>query len=161
MEALGGDKEFADRFLAQHLAFIYYWVVVLLYIVSPAIAYDLNKNVEMHAFETYDKFLQSHADMLKETPAPQVAVDYYQNGDLFLFDAFQEDRREDETATNNSKDNVNSSTNNEKPQKKPPRRPQITSMYDVIANIRDDEEEHAISMMRLQRAAVKRKSMNE
>lgn len=80
MESLGGNELFLDRFVAQHIAFFYYWIVVVLYMVSPATAYDLNKHVEQHAFNTYDEFLTTHAEELKLLPAPQVAVDYYQEG---------------------------------------------------------------------------------
>ena len=89
MESLGGNERFNDRFVAQHIAFFYYWIVVILYICSPAVAYDLNKHVERHAFSTYDQFLQSNEDELKSKAAPQVAVDYYEGGDLYMFDAFQ------------------------------------------------------------------------
>lgn len=89
MESLGGNKEFGDRFVAQHVAFFYYWLVVALYIISPAVAYDLNKHVERHAYLTYDEFLTTNEDMLKTQSAPQVAIDYYQTGDLYMFDAMQ------------------------------------------------------------------------
>ena len=45
-------------------------------------------NVERHAFDTYDTFLKTHGDVLKLQPPPQIAVDYYEKGDLSLFDAF-------------------------------------------------------------------------
>lgn len=89
MEELGGTKEFWDRCVAQYIAFFYYWVVVVLYMVSPAIAYDLNKQVEVHAYKTYLAFLNANEVKLKALPAPQVAKDYYQTGDLYMFDAFQ------------------------------------------------------------------------
>ena len=38
MEELGGNKEFGDRFIAQHMAFFYYWLVVGVYIAAPAVA---------------------------------------------------------------------------------------------------------------------------
>jgi ubiquinol oxidase len=85
MEELGGNKEFVDRFVAQHIAFFYYWIVVFLYILSPSIAYDLNEEVENHAFETYNEFILKNGDELKLQPAPQVAIDYYQEGFLFSF----------------------------------------------------------------------------
>jgi ubiquinol oxidase len=43
MESLGGNKEFADRFLAQHIAFFYYWLVIAVYITSPAVACKPNQ----------------------------------------------------------------------------------------------------------------------
>jgi ubiquinol oxidase len=80
MESLGGNELFIDRFVAQHIAFFYYWLVVLLYMVSPAVAYDLNKHVEEHAFSTYDEFIKLNGEELKLLPAPAVAIDYYQKG---------------------------------------------------------------------------------
>ena len=43
MEELGGNKNFLDRFIAQHAAFFYYWIVVFIYIVNPTLAYNLNE----------------------------------------------------------------------------------------------------------------------
>eukprot|EP01036_Dinobryon_divergens_P023270 gene23269-31598_t len=134
MESLGGNELFLDRFVAQHIAFFYYWIVVVLYMVSPATAYDLNKHVEQHAFNTYDEFLTSHADELKLLPAPQVAIDYYQKGDLYMFDAFQYNLK----------------------QARLRRRPVVESLYDVFFNIREDEAEHASTMRILQQDATLR-----
>jgi ubiquinol oxidase len=44
------------------------------------LAYDLNKHVERHAYNTYDEFLKTHGEELKLQPAPQVAIDYYRDG---------------------------------------------------------------------------------
>jgi hypothetical protein len=30
MEELGGKKEFVDRFVAQHIAFFYYWNAIMI-----------------------------------------------------------------------------------------------------------------------------------
>jgi hypothetical protein len=89
MEELGGNKELIDRLVAQYIAFFYYWIVVALYMLSPAVAYDLNKHVELHAQATYEEFIHEHADELRAQPAPRVARDYYQGGDMYMFDAFQ------------------------------------------------------------------------
>jgi hypothetical protein len=89
MEELGGNKELIDRLVAQYIAFFYYWIVVALYMLSPAIAYDLNKHVEQHAQATYEEFINENAAELRAQPAPQVAKDYYQGGDMYMFDAFQ------------------------------------------------------------------------
>lgn len=148
MEHLGGNDRFIDRFVAQHIAFFYYWIVVFLYIASPAIAYDLNKNVEEHAFMTYDKYLKSHEDYLKSLPAPEVALNYYQNDDLSLFDAFQNFK----TIVPSRNSEVSSTT---------VRRPVISTLYDVFVNIRDDEAEHAKSMAELQRDASLRSKLRD
>jgi ubiquinol oxidase len=135
MEALGGNEEFADRFTAQHIAFFYYWLVVGVYILSPAVAYDLNKYVERHAFNTYSAFVDNNVDMLKALPPPPIAVEYYMTGDPYMFDAFQS----------------NIALGEPNDVKVIRRRPVIENLYDVFCNIRDDEGEHADTMLKLQR----------
>uniref|UniRef100_A0A2N9EQN8 Ubiquinol oxidase n=1 Tax=Fagus sylvatica TaxID=28930 RepID=A0A2N9EQN8_FAGSY len=119
---LGGNAWWVDRFLAQHIAIAYYIMTVLMYTLSPRMAYHFSECVEGHAFETYDKFIKSQGDELKKLPAPEVAVKYYTGGDFYLFDEFQSAR-----APNS-------------------RRPKIENLYDVFLNIRDDEAEHCKTM---------------
>jgi ubiquinol oxidase len=38
--------------------------------------------VERHAFDTYDKFLETHEEELKSLPPPKVAKEYYQTGNV-------------------------------------------------------------------------------
>lgn len=52
MEALGGDQLWIDRFLANHSAIFYYWVLVLLFIFSPSLAYNFSELIEAHAVDT-------------------------------------------------------------------------------------------------------------
>ena len=49
MESLGGSDAFADRFVAQHLAFAYYWYCVAVYIFHPRMAYHLSELIEVIA----------------------------------------------------------------------------------------------------------------
>lgn len=58
----------------------------------------------------------------------QIAVQYYRDGDLYLFDEFQ-------TAL--------------KPET---RRPPTNNLYDVFVNIRDDEQEHVKTMVACQQS---------
>jgi hypothetical protein len=37
MESLGGDQLWIDRFMAQHAAILYYWVLVGLFAFSPKV----------------------------------------------------------------------------------------------------------------------------
>ena len=60
MESRGGNAYFIDRFVAKHLVLIYYWTNVVYYWVSPRLAYHLSYEVEIHAAETYGKFLAIH-----------------------------------------------------------------------------------------------------
>ena len=126
MEELGGDKDWIDRFLARHTALLYYWIVIGLYLVSPNAAYNFMELVEHHAYTSYGKFLNQAEEQLKSLPAPKVAIDYYRDGDLYMFDEFQ-------TA-----------------QQPAHRRPEINNLYDVFVAIRDDEMEHVKTMVACQ-----------
>ena len=47
MESLGGDQLWIDRFLAQHAAVFYYWVIILFFVLSPSLAYNFSELVEV------------------------------------------------------------------------------------------------------------------
>jgi ubiquinol oxidase len=126
MEELGGNARWVDRFLARHAALVYYWIVVVLYLVSPKSAYHFMELVEGHAYDTYDRFLTENEAELKAQPATPTAISYYRDGDLYMFDEFQ-------TAV------VAES-----------RRPPVDNLYDVFVNIRDDEAEHVKTMVACQ-----------
>jgi hypothetical protein len=132
MEELGGNAQWKDRWVAQHVAFFYYWIVVGLYVANPTLAYNLNQAVEEEAFETYDKFIAANQEYLKELPAPIQAVKYYSGNDLYLFDAMHL------TASSNEREI---------------RRPAMKSLYDCFVAIRDDEAEHVKTMAHLQNEA--------
>lgn len=117
MEELGGNEQFLDRFLAQHIAFGYYALVAFLYLLNPVEAYNLNQDVEEHAFATYDEYLKENEEELKKLPAPKAAIEYYVDGDMYMFDEFQTECEL--------------------------RRPEINNLYDVFVAIRDDEAAHA------------------
>ena len=57
MESRGGNNYFIDRFVAKHLVLIYYWSNVVYYWMAPRLAYHLSYEVEIHAAETYGKYL--------------------------------------------------------------------------------------------------------
>jgi ubiquinol oxidase len=124
MEELGGNEKFLDRFIAQHIALGYYGFVILLYLINPVEAYSFNQDVEEHAAATYEEYLTENKAMLEKLPAPQAAIDYYVEGDMYMFDEFQ--------------------TSCEI------RRPTIENLYDVFVAIRDDELAHAKTMEMLQ-----------
>ncbi|KAJ7967754.1 Ubiquinol oxidase [Quillaja saponaria] len=137
---LGGNAWWFDRFLAQHIAIFYYIMTVLMYALSPRMALILQYSSGwlfqfsleilrtrilakgIHALETYDKFLKAQGEDLKKMPAPEVAVNYYTGGDLYLFDEFQTSRVPNT------------------------RRPKIENLYNVFLNIREDEAEHCKTM---------------
>jgi ubiquinol oxidase len=125
-ESLGGSRYWIDRFVAHMGAFVYYWIIVLVYIFSPRSAYNFMQQVEEHAYHTYDAFLKEHGEELKTLPAPEIAIKYYRQGDLYMFDEFQTTHPPQE------------------------RRPQIQNLYDVFVAIRDDELEHVKTMIACQ-----------
>ncbi|NJM74397.1 MAG: plastoquinol terminal oxidase, partial [Scytonema sp. RU_4_4] len=127
MEELGGNQYWIDRFLAKHLAMLYYWTLVPLYILLPKYAYYMMELIEQHAYHTYDTFLNTQGESLKTQSAPQVAVNYYRDGDLYMFDEFQTFTRPES------------------------RRPKVDNLYDVFLNIRDDEWEHVKTMVACQK----------
>jgi hypothetical protein len=126
MEELGGSNQWSDRFIAQHAAFFYYWIVVAAYMANPSFAYNLNQAVEEHAYETYAKFITENEEYLKTLPATEVAKEYYRDGDLYMFDAMHATTKMTEI-----------------------RRPKRDTLYDVFSNIRDDEMEHVKTMAML------------
>lgn len=126
MESLGGNRYWIDRFTAHLIAVVYYWIVVPLYMLFPRYAYYLMELIESHAYHTYDDYLNAHEAELKAQPAPQVAIDYYLSGDLYMFEEFQ-------TASEYEF-----------------RHPKLDNLYDVFINIRDDECAHVKTMAALQ-----------
>ena len=126
MESLGGNRYWIDRFTAHLIAVVYYWIVVPLYMLFPRHAYYLMELIESHAYHTYDDYLHAHEAELKAQPAPQVAIDYYRDGDLYMFEEMQ-------TAIGGIF-----------------RHPQVDNLYDVFINIREDECAHVKTMVALQ-----------
>lgn len=124
MEALGGNAEWVDRFLAQHAALLYYWIVTGLFVIRPEMAYNFSLLVEEHAYVTYAQFVEENRELLRKVPPPPVAVAYYSTGDLYLFDKFH-------TGGGSAKRL---------------RRPPCNSLLHVFENIRDDELEHVQTM---------------
>tara|TARA_S200002703_G_scaffold156567_1_gene162484 strand:- start:223 stop:726 length:504 start_codon:yes stop_codon:yes gene_type:complete len=68
MESRGGNSYWIDRFVAKHLVLIYYWSNVVYYGLAPRLAYHLSYEVEIHAAETYAKYLaiNGHDDKILE-----------------------------------------------------------------------------------------------
>ena len=68
MESRGGSDYWIDRFFARHLVLVYYWVNVVYYWLAPKSAYHLSYEIEIHAAETYGKYLalNDHDDKILE-----------------------------------------------------------------------------------------------
>lgn len=126
MEDLGGGTAWTDRFIAQHVALIYFWLGVVIFAASPAAAYDFNRRVEEHAFHTYDEFLRSGAaDAWRDVPAPAVATEYYAKVDCLTAEGLTVSPSSAEAAELCAP---------------------VVSLYDVFVRIRDDEAHHAVSL---------------
>ena len=130
METLGGDQLWIDRFLAQHAAVFYYWVLLFFYFVSPQVAYNFSELIEAHAVDTYGEFVDANEAILKSLPPPSVAVQYYLSNDIYMFDTFQTSKRSE------------------------PRRPSCSNLYETFCNIRDDEGEHVKTMQACQDLSI-------
>lgn len=136
MEELGGNSLFVDRFVAQHIAFFYYWFVVTLYALFPAVAYNFNQHVEEHAYLTYTEYIEQNSNYLKSLPAPAIAIEYYMSDVLFL-------DPDSSSLTCNA-----DFESNEIPLVQRPT--DVKTLYDVFVNIRADEAQHARTMKNLQ-----------
>lgn len=88
MESLGGDRKWIDRFMAGHSAIVYYWVLIIMWLISPTLAYNFSELIEAHAVDTYGQFVDENEERLKALPAPLIARRYYTQ-DLYLYDEFQ------------------------------------------------------------------------
>lgn len=138
MESLGGDLLWADRFVAEHAALLYYWLLIAVYLVSPSQSYAFMELVENHAVCSYAEFAEENAELLRGIPPPLVALNYYKSGDLYLFDQFQTSYKGKE-----------------------PRRPPCNNLYDVFCAIRDDEVEHVKTMQACQNNTIRLDLQNE
>ena len=68
MESRDGNRYWIDRAFARHLVLIYYWINVAYYWLAPRSAYHLSYEIEIHAAETYGKYLaiNGHDDKILE-----------------------------------------------------------------------------------------------
>jgi Alternative oxidase len=153
LEELGGNDRFFDRFIAQHVAWFYYWMVAGLYLFHPTLAYNLNQAVEEEAYETYDKFCKSYRDELERLPAPQVARKYYTGSDLYMFDAMHTPLANDKSTATEM--DVTAAQQSEPAAMQERRRPKCDTLYDTFMNIRDDEMEHVKTMAYMQQIVEK------
>lgn len=80
MESLGGDQQWWVRFVAQHSAILYYFVLCHLWALSPSLAYKFSELLENHAVNTYGGFLNENEELLKELPPSIAAIEYYSLG---------------------------------------------------------------------------------
>lgn len=143
MESLGGDQRWFDRFLGQHSAIAYYWILLGFFVVDPRWSYNFSRLIEAHAVDTYGEFVDANKDLLRRLPPPPVAVQYYRTGVLYLFDKFQTSFRSATAQQPSQSTEAAAAAASATPQQ---RRPPCSTLYDVFCNIRDDEEQHVLTM---------------
>jgi ubiquinol oxidase len=68
MESLGGDQQWGVRFVAQHSAVAYFFVLCTLWALSPSLSYEFSRLLETHAVNTYGQFIDENKEILKELP---------------------------------------------------------------------------------------------
>lgn len=146
MESLGGDRRWSDRFLAQHAALVYYFGLVVVWLLSPKLAYNFSEKIETHAVATYAQFTEENKELLESLPAPEVAKKYYEAEDLYLFDEFQTTTMLNTGEIVSLKLNSRSSDEGDPLDPLSVRRPKIETLYDVFSNICEDEKEHVGTM---------------
>jgi ubiquinol oxidase len=143
MESLGGDRAWSDRFLAQHAALAYYLGLIVMWLLSPALAYNFSEKIETHAVATYAQFVEENAELLASLPAPEIAKKYYEADDLYLFDEFQTTTISKGEILLNKLDDIKGKKEEDVLKT---RRPVITTLKDVFDNICEDEKEHVGTM---------------
>ena len=148
MESLGGDRKWSDRFLGQHAALVYYLGLIIIWLISPKLAYNFSERIETHAVATYAQFTEENKALLESLPAPDVAKAYYEGDDLYLFDEFQTTTLSSTGEVMSLKLDKDGTTDNAYVDRKhvSVRRPKIETLYDVFINICEDEKEHVGTM---------------
>jgi ubiquinol oxidase len=128
MESLGGDQAWFVRFIAQHSAIVYFWILSLLFAMSPSLSYKFSEMLETHAVDTYGQFIDENEEALKKLPPSLAALDYYTLGISDpMFGEYQ-------TTALASGGEIRKSGKDMK------------SLYDVFVAIRADEGDHVGTM---------------
>lgn len=128
MESLGGDQKWWVRFVAQHSAVVYFFVLCILFAISPTLSYKFSEMLETHAVVTYTVFCENNEKLLKEIPPSKAAVEYYSLGSS---DPFYAEFQTAALATGHEL-----------------RRPgeQMRNLHDVFRAIAEDEGDHVSTM---------------
>ena len=69
-----------DRFVGQHSALAYYLITLIMWVVSPTLAYNFSELIEAHAVDTYAEFMDANEAALRDLPPPEIALAYYECG---------------------------------------------------------------------------------
>jgi len=96
------ENFFLYRLMPQFMAFFYYHISWLLYVIKPAWSYALNADLEDHAEHEYMEFVREHPEMELEPFDSEFKNDYGEFksvADLFRRIALDERRHKDESAS--------------------------------------------------------------
>jgi ubiquinol oxidase len=78
MMDMGAGSMWLDQFLARHLSLVYFFVSAGLFLLNPAVAYNLSELIEYHAYDTYDEYIRKNEHALRtESAVPLIAREYY------------------------------------------------------------------------------------
>lgn len=88
MESLGGDSLWWNRFIARHGAIVYFTVLIVMFMVSPKLAYLSSELLEMHAVHTYTEFYETNEKRLKMMKPTAEALEYDPYSESF-YDIFR------------------------------------------------------------------------
>jgi ubiquinol oxidase len=99
MESIGGDSLWWNRLLARHGAVAYYVMLMVLFMVSPRLAYMCSELLELHAVDTYEEFCESNEQVLKEMPLTSAALEYDPSAQTF-YDVFMKIARDEKEHAN-------------------------------------------------------------
>ena len=64
------------RIIPQVMAFIYYHISWLLYVINPKLSYELNAHFEDHAEHEYMLFVQENEELMKQAYSSEFEEDY-------------------------------------------------------------------------------------
>jgi ubiquinol oxidase len=79
MKELGGGDNIFDRIVFRIISFFYYWFNILLFFISPKLAYYMMELIEEHAFASYIQFINENKIELKSKPLLPIAKEYFYN----------------------------------------------------------------------------------
>lgn len=83
-------------------AFFYFWVSYFLYLIRPRLSYELNYLFESHAFEQYDRFLETRGEELRKKSVQSDFLSWYGRDFINQYDFFRSIRNDEIVHRNQS-----------------------------------------------------------
>lgn len=109
-----GEKAgyFHHTLMPMLFAFFYFWWSYLLYLVNPRYSYELNYLFENHAFEQYDRFLETHGEELKHKSVESEFLTWYGRNPRNQYELFQSIRNDEIIHRNTSIEEIKGPVHN-------------------------------------------------